>query len=176
MIFQELGISGAYLIDLEKKEDERGFFARAFCSDLFREHRLIDRFVQCNVSYSHKAGTLRGMHYQLAPHAEVKLIRCTAGAIYDVMIDLRPQSPTYKEWIGIQIDAIHHQMLYVPEGFAHGFETLVDHTEIFYQVSAPFSPLAERGIRWNDPAFGIEWPLPVAVISTKDSEHPLRES
>jgi dTDP-4-dehydrorhamnose 3,5-epimerase len=173
MIFKELDLKGVFVIEPEKKEDNRGFFARTFCSEEFRKRGLNDRVVQCNLSYSKKAGTLRGMHYQAAPFAEAKLIRCTYGAIYDVMIDLRPESPTYKKWTGIKVNATHRQLLYIPEGFAHGFQTLVNHTEIFYQVSAPFMPEAERGIRWNDPAFGIQWPLTVSVISGKDQVHPL---
>lgn len=173
MIFKELDLKGVFIIEPEKKEDHRGFFARTFCSEEFRKHGLRDQFAQCNVSYSKKTGTLRGMHYQTAPYREAKLIRCTYGAIYDVMIDLRAESPTYKKWTGIKVTATHRQMLYVPEGFAHGFETLADHTEIFYQVSTPYSPQAERGIRWNDPAFGIQWPILVSVISKKDEQHPL---
>lgn len=173
MIFKELELKGAYIIEPVKKEDDRGFFARTFCSEEFEKRGLNGQFKQCNVSYSKKKGTLRGMHYQAEPYAEAKLIRCTYGAIYDVIIDLRKDSGTYKKWIGVKVNAGNRQMLYVPEGFAHGFETLVDHTEIFYQVSAPFTPSAERGILWNDPAFQIKWPLPVSVISKKDRAHSM---
>ncbi|MBF8263345.1 MAG: dTDP-4-dehydrorhamnose 3,5-epimerase [Parachlamydiales bacterium] len=173
MIFKEQKLKGVFVIEPEKKEDNRGFFARTYCSEEFQKRGLVDCAVQCNLSYSKKAGTLRGMHYQAPPFAEAKLIRCTYGAIFDVMIDLRPESLTYKKWLGIKVNAANRQLLYVPEGFAHGFQTLTDHTEVFYQVSRPFTPEAERGIRWNDPAFGIQWPLAVSVISGKDQVHPL---
>lgn len=173
MIFKEQEFKGVFLIEPEKKEDNRGFFARVYCSEEFRKRGLADRMVQCNLSYSKKAGTLRGMHYQVPPFAEAKLIRCIYGAIYDAMIDLRPSSPTYRKWMGVKMSASHRQLLYVPDGFAHGFQTLADHTEVFYQISAPFTPEAERGIRWNDPAFGIRWPLSVSAISGKDQSHPL---
>jgi dTDP-4-dehydrorhamnose 3,5-epimerase len=173
MIFKELRLKGAYLIDPEKKEDERGFFTRTFCSKEFQDHGLVDRFVQNNLSYNKKVGTLRGLHYQISPHAEVKLIRCIFGAIYDVIIDLRPESPTFQQWIGVKLNAASRQMFYVPEGFAHGYLTMADYTEVFYQVSAPFSQASERGIRWNDPAFNIKWPISVAVISGKDKAYPM---
>jgi dTDP-4-dehydrorhamnose 3,5-epimerase len=173
MIFKELQLKGAYLIDPEKKEDDRGFFARIFCCEAFQDKGLVGRVMQSNISYSKKTGTLRGMHYQIAPYAEAKLIRCIYGAIYDVMIDLRPDSPTFKQWVGVKINASSRQMVYVPEGMAHGFQTLADHTEVLYHVSTPFTPDAERGLRWDDPTFGIKWPLPVSVISGKDKSHPL---
>jgi dTDP-4-dehydrorhamnose 3,5-epimerase len=173
MIFKELKIKGAYLIDLEKREDDRGFFARSFCSRDFQEHGLSGQIQQSNISYNKKAGTLRGMHYQVPPYAESKLIRCIFGSIYDVAIDLRPESPTFKQWVGVKLNAASRQIIYVPEGVAHGFQTLSDHTEVFYEVSAPYSLDAERGIRWNDPAFDIKWPVPVRVISNKDMRHPL---
>jgi len=173
MIFKELKIKDAYLIDLEKKEDDRGFFARTFCSQAFEEKGLMSRILQMNISYSKKTGTLRGMHYQIPPYAEAKLIRCLYGSIYDAMIDLRPDSPTFKQWLGIKLCSSNRQMVYVPEGCAHGFQTLADHTEVLYQVSAPFTPEAERGLRWDDPSFDIKWPLSVTVISGKDKSHPL---
>lgn len=172
MIFKELELNGAFLIDLEKKEDPRGFFARIFCNKEFQERGLVAQFVQCNESYSKKVGTIRGMHYQVQPYAEAKLIRCIYGAIFDVMIDLRPTSATYLKWIGVKLTATSRQLIYVPPGFAHGFQTLMNHSEVFYQVSMPFTPQAERGIRWNDSAFNIRWPLSVSVISGKDQSHP----
>jgi len=173
MIFKELKIKGAYSIDPEKKEDERGFFARVFCNQAFAEKGLAGRVMQTNISYSKKAGTVRGMHYQVAPYAEAKLIRCIYGSLYDVIIDLRSDSPTFKQWVGVKLNASTRQMIYVPEGCAHGFQTLADHTEALYQVSSSYTPEAERGVRWDDPAFGIKWPLPVSMISGKDKSHSL---
>ena len=172
MIFTETKLAGAYLIELEKRGDERGFFARAWCRNEFEQHGLVSRLVQVNLSSNNKAGTLRGMHYQKAPDEETKLIRCTRGALYDVIIDLRPDSPTYKEWLGVELTAGNHRMLYVPKNFAHGFQTLEDDTEAIYQVSQFYAPQSEGGVRWNDPAFGIEWPLPAQVISDKDQNWP----
>lgn len=168
MIFSETKLDGAYILDLEKYEDERGFFARAFCQEEFEEHDLNPVVAQTNISLSKHKGTLRGMHYQVAPHQEAKLVRCTAGALYDVIIDLRPDSSTYTEWVGVELTRENHRMLYVPEGFAHGFITLADDTEVTYQVSEFYAPGAERGVRYDDPAFDIEWPIPVEVISEKD--------
>lgn len=172
MIFAETKLPGAYLIDIEKRGDQRGFFARAWCQKEFEAHGLIRRVVQANISLSKRKGTLRGMHYQAAPYAEAKLVRCTRGAIYDAIIDLRPDSPTYMQWLGVELTAENYRMLYVPEGFAHGFQTLVDNTEVAYQVSQFYTPEAEGGVRYNDPAFGIEWPLEVQVISDKDKSWP----
>lgn len=172
MIFTETELPGAFLVDLERREDDRGFFARAWCEDEFRDHGLSTRVAQCNVSFNHKRGTLRGMHYQEPPHGEVKLVRCTSGAIFDVIIDLRPDSPTYTRWIGVELTGANGQMLYVPEGFAHGYQTLADDTETFYQVSEFYAPRAERGVRWNDAAFAIEWPLEVTIVSEKDAGWP----
>ena len=173
VIFTETPLPGAFVIDLEMREDERGFFARAWCEDEFREHGLETRVVQCNMSYNNEAGTLRGLHYQLRPHSEVKLVRCTRGAIWDVIVDLREDSPTYKAWFGLELTADNRTMLYVPEQFAHGYVTLAPGTEIFYQVSEFYSPGHEGGIRWNDPAIGIRWPeTEVRVISDKDASHP----
>ena len=172
MIFTQTELTGAYLIELQKHEDERGFFARTFCQREFEQHGLNPRCVQCNLSYNKKAGTLRGIHYQAAPHAEAKLVRCTHGAIYDVIIDLRPASPTYLQHLAVTLDSEGHNMLYVPEGFAHGFLTLVDNSCVFYQMSEFYAPESSRGVRWNDPAFGIEWPALVKVISERDAAYP----
>ncbi len=168
MIFKETKLKGAYIIEIEKLEDERGFFARAWCKKEFEMHNLISRLVQANVSFNKKMGTLRGMHYQLAPYEETKLVRCTRGAIYDVIIDLRPDSNTYGQWMSVELTSENYKMLYVPENFAHGFLTLEDNTEVTYQVSKIYSPGSERGIRYNDPGFRIDWPLEVTVISEKD--------
>ena len=174
MIFAETPLAGAFVIDVEPREDERGFFARAWCRDEFAEQGLSTDVVQCNVSFNHHQGTLRGMHYQVAPHAEVKLVRCTRGAIYDVIVDLRPDSPTHTRWLGVELTAENRRALYIPEGFAHGYQTLADGTETFYQVSAFWAPEAERGVRWDDPAFGIAWPDPPGerVISERDATYP----
>jgi len=172
MIFEETPLPGAFVIRLERREDDRGFFARSWCQHEFAAHNLIDRIVQVNTSYNRLRGTLRGMHWQQAPHAETKLVRCTRGALYDVIVDLRPDSPAYKRWVGVELTADNRDMLYVPEGFAHGFQTLVDGTEAIYQVSQFYTPGAERGARHDDPAFDIGWPLPVAAISDKDGGWP----
>ncbi len=172
MIFTETALHGAYIIDPEKRADPRGFFARAWCQREFEEHNLVPRIVQVNLSYNKTEGTLRGMHYQRAPYAETKLIRCTRGAIYDVIIDLRPESPTYKQWIGVELTADNYRMLFVPEGFAHGFQTLEDSTDVTYQVSEFYTPGVEGGVRYNDPLFSIQWPLEVTVISDKDRSWP----
>jgi dTDP-4-dehydrorhamnose 3,5-epimerase len=169
MIFRETELKGAFLVELEKKADERGYFARAWCQKEFQKHDLVSTIVQSNVSFSRKAGTLRGMHYQAAPFQETKLIRCMRGAIYDVIIDLRPQSSTYKKWVAVELTEDNHRMLYVPKDFAHGFQSLTDDVEVFYHVSQFYSPEAERGIRWNDPQFGIQWPeVGNRTISDKD--------
>ena len=172
MKFLPTPLAGAYLIDLEKRGDERGFFARAFCRREFAEIGLETEFVQINNSLSATRGTLRGMHYQLEPAAEVKLVRCVAGALWDVILDLRPGSATVGRWFGAELSAQSRRMMYAPKGFAHGFVTLADDTEAFYLVSAFYAPDLERGVRWNDPHFGIEWPLAPAVISDKDRDRP----
>jgi len=173
VIFRQTRLKGAFFIEPERIEDRRGFFARAWCKEEFESHSLNPSLVQCNLSFNKNGGTLRGMHYQTAPHEEAKLVRCTRGAIYDVIIDLRPESPTYLEWIGVELTADNHKMLYVPENFAHGYQTLTDNTEVFYQVSQFYSPESERGVRWNDPAFGIKWPETNSVmISEKDKNWP----
>jgi dTDP-4-dehydrorhamnose 3,5-epimerase len=172
MTFTETELKGAFFIELEKKVDERGFFARTWCQKEFEAHRLVRQMVQANVSFNKKKGTLRGMHYQIAPYEEAKLLRCTKGAIYDVIIDLRPDSPTYKQWIGEELKSGNYKMLYIPENFAHGLITLEDNTEVTYQVSQFYSPGSERGVRYNDPTFGIKWPIEVLIISDKDKNWP----
>ena len=172
MIFKETHLKGAYLIELDKLQDERGFFARSFCQREFEEHGLNPHVVQCNVSFNTKKGTIRGMHYQVSPYEEAKLVRCTKGAIYDVIIDLRPNSNTYMKHYGVQLDTKNRSMLFVPEGFAHGFLTLEDNTEVLYQMSEFYAPDSARGFRWNDPAFGIEWPMEIKVISDRDRTYP----
>ena len=164
---------GAYLVETDRLEDERGFFARSFCAQEFSSQGLNPKLEQCNISFNKRAGTLRGMHYQIEEKSEAKLVRCTMGAIYDVLIDLRPHSPTFTQWIALELTSTNRHMLYVPEGFAHGFQTLVDDTEVFYQMSNSFSPAHARGIRWNDPAFSIQWPqMRPEVISLKDQQYP----
>jgi dTDP-4-dehydrorhamnose 3,5-epimerase len=173
MIFTETELPGAYVIDLERREDERGFFARTWCADEYAEHGLNTRLVQANMSWNPLKATVRGMHFQHEPHAEVKVIRVTRGAIYDVIIDLRPDSPTYKRWTGVDLNAENGRALYVPEGFAHGFQTLEPHSEVHYLVSEFYTPGAEGGVRWDDPAFAIEWPpADERVISEKDQSWP----
>ena len=172
MIFIETELKDATIIELERREDERGFFARTWCQNEFEEHGLVARIVQANMSYNRLKGTLRGMHFQNAPYAETKLVRAVRGAIYDVIIDLRPDSPTFKRWIGVELSADNRRALYVPEGFAHGFQTLSDDADVMYQVSAFYTPGAEGGLRYNDPSFDIQWPLPVSVISDKDAAWP----
>ena len=169
MIFSPTTLKDATLIDIERRGDERGYFARTMCRDEFKAHGLVSDFVQANHSYNRKRGTLRGMHFQRAPHEEVKLVRCVRGAILDVIIDLRPESPTYMKWEGFELTADNGRLLYVPAGFAHGFQTLVDDVDVIYQVSHPYTPAAEGGVRYNDPKFGINWPEPVTVISEKDA-------
>jgi dTDP-4-dehydrorhamnose 3,5-epimerase len=172
MIFRETTLKGAFVIEMEKFKDERGFFARAWCQREVEANGLISRVTQTNISFNKKRGTLRGMHYQVAPDEQVKLVRCTAGAIYDVIIDMRLDSPTYRKWTGVELTAENYRMLYVPEHFAHGFQTLEDTSEVTYQVSQFYSPESERGVRYDDPVFQVEWPLPVEVISEKDIAWP----
>jgi len=171
MIFAQTTLEGAYLVDIEKREDERGFFARSWCQKEFEAQGLNPRLVQCDISFSAKKGTLRGMHYQTKPYEEAKLVRCTRGSIYDVIVDIRPQSRTFARHLGIVLTPESYRMLYVPEGFAHGFLTLSDDTEVFYQMSEFYAPECARGFRWNDPAFGIAWPSEVLVISDNDRGH-----
>lgn len=172
MIFTETKLKGAYIIEIEKLKDDRGFFARSWCQEEFEGQGLTSSVVQANVSFNNLKGTLRGMHYQISPYEETKLVRCTRGAIYDVIIDLRSDSSTYKKWFGLELSADNYKMLFVPEKFGHGFQALADNTEVSYQVSQFYTPGAEKGIRWDDPAFGIEWPFPVTVISQKDRNWP----
>jgi dTDP-4-dehydrorhamnose 3,5-epimerase len=172
MIFKETMLGGAFVIDLERREDERGFFARSFCRREFEVHGIDPHIAQCNVSFNAKAGTLRGMHWQAPPFEEAKLVRCTRGAAYDVIIDLRSDSKTYKEWVGVALTAENRTMLYVPQGFAHGFVTRCDHTEIFYQMSQFYVPEAARGARYDDPAFHIRWPEKIREISDRDRKYP----
>ena len=172
MIFTETKLKGAFIIEPERLEDERGFFARTFCRKEFEAQGLNPNLVQCSLSYNKMKGTLRGMHYQVAPHQETKLIRCTMGAIYDVMLDLRPNSPTYRQWVSAELTGENRLTLYVPEGIAHGFQTLQDHTEVFYQMSEFYNPECARGLRWNDRQFGIVWPHTERVISARDQAYP----
>jgi dTDP-4-dehydrorhamnose 3,5-epimerase len=168
MKFTETPLAGAFVIELEKRGDERGWFARAFCTKEFQAHGLNHQIVQANNSFSAVPGTLRGMHYQLAPKAEDKIFRCIRGAIFDAIIDLRPESPTYLKSFSIELNAENRLALYIPKGFAHGFMTLMENTEVFYFVTEFYSPEHERGIRYNDPKFGLRWPMEPAVISDKD--------
>jgi dTDP-4-dehydrorhamnose 3,5-epimerase len=172
MIFRPTEIDGAYLIDLDKREDHRGFFARTWCQEEFESLGLKVRWVQANLSYTAKKGTLRGMHYQTAPSREAKLVRCTRGAIYDAIIDLRQDSTTCGQCFGVELSAANYRSLYVPEGCAHGFLALEDDTEISYQMSAIYRPELERGVRYNDPAFAIDWPIEVCMVSEKDRRWP----
>jgi dTDP-4-dehydrorhamnose 3,5-epimerase len=171
MIFHETPLPGAYLIDLEKRGDDRGFFARVFCEKEFGAKQLATRFVQVNNSLSAEKGTLRGMHYQLAPKAETKLVRCIRGALFDQILDLRKGSPTFGRSFGAELSAENRRMMYVPKGFAHGFITLVPDTEAFYFVDEFYGPEQERGVRWNDPKFALQWPIVPAVVSDKDRVH-----
>jgi dTDP-4-dehydrorhamnose 3,5-epimerase len=171
MEFIETKIKGAFVIEPERLVDERGFFARIWSRDEFKDRGLNPSLVQSSISFNKKKGTLRGMHCQSPPHAEAKLVRCTLGAIYDVILDLRPDSPSFKQWFSVELSAENRKELYIPEGVAHGFQTLADNTEVSYQISEFHHPESARGVRWNDPDFGIRWPLPVTVISPKDSAY-----
>ena len=173
MQFTPTEVDGACIIDPERIEDDRGFFARTWCAAEFEARGLVPQLVQCNISFNHRRGTLRGMHYQQAPHAEAKLVRCTQGAIHDVIVDIRTESPTYRTWVGVELTAANRRMLYVPPGCAHGFQTLADDSEVFYQMSQVHHAPAAAGFRYDDPALGIHWPLEVAVISAGDRSLPL---
>jgi dTDP-4-dehydrorhamnose 3,5-epimerase len=166
--FTETGLDGAWIVDLEPIEDDRGFFARSWCAKDLAELGMVADVAQCNVSYNHPAATLRGMHYSVQPVAESKFVRCTAGAVHDVIVDVRPDSPTYLRWVGVELSAANRRALYVPPMFAHGYLTLTEGAEVTYQVSAFYTPGAERGVRFDDPAFAIEWPLEPVVLSDKD--------
>lgn len=172
MIFHETKLAGVFEVIPEPTADQRGFFARTWCAREFAEHRLSSKLVQCSISSNVKKGTLRGIHYQVAPHAEIKIVRCTQGAIFDVAVDLRPHSPTFRQWVGITLTAANHEMLYIPEGCAHGFLTLDDNTEIFYQMSEFYNAESARGARWDDPAFQIAWPAKPIVMSERDRTYP----
>ena len=172
MIFTETKLPGAFVIEPEKHEDERGFFARSFCRREFEARGLNPNVAQCNISFNKRKGTLRGMHFQAAPFAEAKLVRCTAGAIYDVMIDLRPASRAFKKHFAMELSAREGKMLYIPEEFAHGFQTLEDNTEVFYQMSQTYSAEHARGVRWDDPAFGIPWPQGERIMNERDRNYP----
>jgi dTDP-4-dehydrorhamnose 3,5-epimerase len=171
MKFTQTPLQGAYIIDIEPIEDERGLFARSWCRKEFRSHGLDAELVQCNISFNRKYGTLRGMHYQAQPYAEAKLVRCTSGVIYDVIIDLRRDSPTFKKWYPAELTATNRRMLFIPEGFAHGFQTLEENTEVLYQMSEYYHPEHARGVRWNDPLFSIEWPVTNVIMSKRDREY-----
>jgi dTDP-4-dehydrorhamnose 3,5-epimerase len=170
--FVPLPLPGAFIIEPELIADERGFFARTFCRDEFAAHGLNPDLVQCSVSFNKHKGTLRGMHYQKKPHEEAKLVRCTKGAICDVIIDLRPDSSTFTRWAGVELSAQNHVAIYIPEGFAHGFLTLVDESEVFYQMSEPFHSDCAAGVRWDDPVFAIEWLGEIGVMSERDKSYP----
>lgn len=173
MHFRETELGGVYIVELQKIADSRGSFARAWCRDEQKHYGLEMEVAQCNISCNAKKGTLRGMHYQVDPYAEIKFVRCIRGAVYDVVIDLRKASPTYLKWIGVELSASNGNALHIPQGFAHGYQTLADDSEIFYQVSEPYNPASEGGVRWDDPAFGIQWPnATVPIISEKDRAWP----
>lgn len=172
MIFVETKLKGAFIIEPERKEDERGFFARTWCRQEFEQHGLNSNLAQCSISYNKRKGTIRGMHFQDKPWPEAKLIRCTMGTVYDVVVDLRRDSPTFKQWVAEELSAENRRMLYVPQGFAHGFQTLRNNTEIYYQMSEYHRPEAAGGVRWNDPALGIAWPLSAVVVSERDDRFP----
>ena len=165
-------LAGAFIIEMEPIADERGFFARAFCRATFAEHGLNPAIDQCSVSFNTARGTLRGMHFQAAAAAEDKLVRCTAGAIFDAIVDIRRGSKTHGQWFGVELSAANRRQLYIPKGFAHGFLTLAGETEVFYQISTPFVPTAARGVRWNDPAIGVAWPFAPIVVSARDAAYP----
>ncbi len=172
MIFAETPLPGAFVIDVEPVTDERGSFARTFSRDEFDEHGLNSAVVQCNVSFNRRRGTLRGMHYQADPYGECKLVRCTLGAIYDVIVDLRRASPTYCRWFAVELTADNRRMLYIPEGVAHGFQTLAGESEVFYQMSQSYAPAHARGVRWDDPTFAIRWPDDDRIMSERDRTYP----
>jgi dTDP-4-dehydrorhamnose 3,5-epimerase len=176
MILKETKLQGVFEIEVEQRADERGFFARTWCQREFEDHGLNPKLVQCNVSFNKHKGTLRGMHYQAAPHAEAKIVRCTQGSIYDVALDLRPESPTFKEWVSVVLTSERRNMVYIPEGCAHGFLSLEDRTEMFYQMSEFYNAESARGVRWDDPAFKIAWPAKVEVIAERDRTYPNFES
>jgi len=170
--FDQTKLPGVFHLHIVPAADERGFFARTWCQEEFERHKLNTRVVQCSVSFNRQKGTLRGIHYQAPPFEECKIVRCTQGSIYDVIVDLRPASPTFRQWIGITLSAANREMVYIPEGFGHGFITLEDDTEVFYQMSEFYKPEAARGVRWDDPAFQVAWPAKPVVISERDRTYP----
>ena len=172
MLFKKTSLKDSCIVELELIEDERGFFARSFCQREFEKHGLNPCIAQCNVSYNKRRGMLRGMHYQAAPHQEAKLVSCIRGSIYDVIIDLRPDSPTYCKWMAMELNATKHKALYIPEGFAHGFQALEDEAIVFYQMSQFYHPACSRGISWDDPFFGISWPILDPILSERDCLYP----
>jgi dTDP-4-dehydrorhamnose 3,5-epimerase len=176
MIFTESPLPGAFLVDLEPLADDRGFFARSFCAEEFAAKGLSVEWRQCSVSFNARKGTLRGLHYQDAPHEEHKLVRCTAGAIFDVIVDIRPHSTGYRRWFGVELTAHNRRSLFIPPGYAHGFVTLSDDAEVYYMISVPHAPEHARGFRWSDPAFGIQWQMTPSVISSRDAAYPLLDS
>lgn len=173
MRFTQTALPGVVVIDIERREDERGFFARSWCREELQAHGLNPRLVQCSVSLTRRRGMVRGLHYQVTPHEEAKVVRCGRGAIYDVVLDLRGSGPTFGQWVAVELRAEDYRMVYVPEGCAHGFQTLEDETEVVYQMSESYHPESARGIRWNDPAFHMSWPLELTTISAKDGAYPL---
>lgn len=172
MIFTETKLKGAWLVEIKKIEDDRGFFGRSWCQQEFKEHGLNGNICQINTSLALKKGTVRGLHYQVDPYQEAKFIRCTRGSILDVMVDLRPDSPTFMQWLGHELTPDNYQMAYIPENFAHALVSLEDNSEVYYSVTQPYTPGAEGGIRWNDPAIGIDWPVDILHVSEKDQNHP----
>ena len=176
MIFHATGLDGAYLVEPERLSDERGFFARTWCAEEFARRGLDAGWSQCSTSFNRRRGTLRGLHYQAPPHAEAKLVRCTRGRVFDAIVDLRPASPTRNRWFAAELSADNGLAMYAPKGFAHGFQTLEDDSELFYQISAPFRPEAVRGLRWDDPAIDVKWPLPDPTISERDRALPVLET
>ena len=173
MIFAQTPLAGAFIIEMAPVQDERGWFARSFCAEEFAAHGLTAPVSQSSVSFNAHKGTLRGLHFQAPPHEEDKLVRCTAGAIFDVIVDLRAQSPTHRRWFGVELTAANRRSLYVPKGFAHGFVSLADHTEVLYMISVAHAAQSARGLRWNDPALGIRWPLQPSAMSGRDAQFPL---
>lgn len=173
MLLTKTKLGGLVVVDIDRLSDDRGFFARTWCHDTFAAHGLDAELSQCSISFNIRRGTLRGMHYQAEPHAESKLVRVTRGAIFDVVVDVRPASPTFGQWFGIELTADNRRGLFIPKGFAHGFETLADDSEVFYQISTAYVPEAARGIRFDDPAIGIDWPLPVSVVAERDRNLPV---
>ena len=173
MIYHHTPIAGVFLIESERHEDARGWFSRTYCAEEFSDMGMESNFAQCSTSFNERSGTLRGLHYQTAPYAETKLVRCVSGAIFDVVVDIRPDSATFGQWIGKELSSSNGRMLYIPKGCAHGFQTLAPNSELFYQISTPYKPDHSGGIRWNDPGLAIDWPLADSILSEKDSNLPI---